>query len=52
MPALIGVQEFVEECSADYKSPITSSFVSRMNNMKQTIAMLEEVSCQHTNIVK
>lgn len=44
MPALIGVSEFVEECSADYKSPITSTFVSRMNNMKQTISTLEEVS--------
>lgn len=44
MPALIGVSEFVEECSADYKSPITSTFVSRMHNMKQTISTLEEVS--------
>lgn len=44
MPALIGVSEFVEECSADYKSPITSTFVSRMNNMRQTILTLEEVS--------
>jgi hypothetical protein len=44
MPALIGVSEFVEECSADYKSPITSTFVSRMNNMRQTISTLEEVS--------
>jgi hypothetical protein len=44
MPALIGVSEFVEETTSDYKSPITSSFVSRMQNMKQTIATLEEVS--------
>jgi chromosome segregation and condensation protein ScpB len=44
MPALIGVMEFVEETTADYKSPITSTFVSRMNNMKQTISTLEEVS--------
>lgn len=44
MPALIGVSEFVEESSADYKSPITSTFVSRMNNMRQTISTLEEVS--------
>lgn len=44
MPALIGVSEFVEETTADYKSPITSSFVSRMQNMKQTIATLEEVT--------
>jgi hypothetical protein len=44
MPALIGVSEFVEETTADYKSPITSTFVSRMQNMKQTISTLEEVS--------
>lgn len=44
MPALIGVSEFVEETTADYKSPITSTFVSRMLNMKQTISTLEEVS--------
>lgn len=46
MPALIGVSDFVEETTADYKSPITSSFVSRMQNMKQTIATLEEVSAK------
>ncbi|CAG9801236.1 unnamed protein product [Chironomus riparius] len=43
MPALIGVSEFVEETTADYKSPITSTFVSRMLNMKQTISTLEEL---------
>lgn len=43
MPALIGVTEFLDETIQDYKSPITSSFVSRMQNMKQTIATLEEV---------
>ena len=42
MPALIG--DIIEECSADYKSPITSTFVSRMNSMKFTISTLEEVS--------
>lgn len=46
MPALIGVSDFVEETTADYKSPITSSFVSRMQNMKQTIATLEDVSAK------
>lgn len=50
MPALIGVSEFVEETTADYKSPITSTFVSRMQNMKQTISTLEEVSVSH-NII-
>lgn len=44
MPALIGVMEFVDETTADHKSPITSTFVSRMNNMRQTISTLEEVS--------
>jgi hypothetical protein len=44
MPSLIGVSEFVEETTADYKSPITSTFVSRMQNMKQTISTLEDVS--------
>lgn len=36
--------EFVDETTADHKSPITSTFVSRMNNMRQTISTLEEVS--------
>lgn len=47
MPALISVEEFCDETVSDYKSPITSSFVSRMQNMKQTIATLEEVSLRH-----
>lgn len=44
MPSLIGVMDFVEETTADHKSPITSTFVGRMNSMRSTISTLEEVS--------
>ncbi|XP_063929317.1 arfGAP with SH3 domain, ANK repeat and PH domain-containing protein isoform X2 [Zophobas morio] len=42
MPTLVGVAEFVKETKDDYHSPITSSFVSRMAQFKNTIATLEE----------
>lgn len=43
MPALIGVNEFVDETRDDYNSPTTSTFVSRMGQCRHTIASLEEV---------
>lgn len=43
MPALIGVNEFVDETRDDYNSPTTSTFVSRMGQCRHTIAALEEV---------
>lgn len=43
MPTLIGVSEFVEETRDDYNSPITSTFVSRMQQCRNTITTLEEV---------
>lgn len=42
MPTFIGVSEFIEETRDDYNSPITSTFVSRMPQCKNTIAALEE----------
>ncbi|XP_018578890.1 arfGAP with SH3 domain, ANK repeat and PH domain-containing protein isoform X2 [Anoplophora glabripennis] len=42
MPTLIGVNEFVEETRDDYNSPITSTFVSRMQQCRNTITNLEE----------
>ncbi|KAL1492937.1 hypothetical protein ABEB36_011100 [Hypothenemus hampei] len=42
MPALIGVSEFVDETRDDYNSPITSTFVSRMQQCRNTITTLEE----------
>ncbi|XP_018326962.1 arfGAP with SH3 domain, ANK repeat and PH domain-containing protein isoform X2 [Agrilus planipennis] len=42
MPSLIGVSEFVEETREDYNSPITSTFVSRMQQCRNTINALEE----------
>ena len=44
MPALIGVNEFVDETRDDYNSPTTSTFVSRMTQCRNTIAVLEEVN--------
>lgn len=43
MPALIGVNEFVDETRDDYNSPTTSTFVSRMSQCRHTISTLEEV---------
>ncbi|KAF5281108.1 hypothetical protein FQR65_LT02974 [Abscondita terminalis] len=42
MPSLIGVSEFVDETREDYNSPITSTFVSRMQHCRNTITALEE----------
>nr|CAH7733807.1 unnamed protein product [Callosobruchus chinensis] len=42
MPTLIGVTEFVQETRDDYNSPITSTFVSRMQQCRNTITNLEE----------
>ncbi|XP_065224976.1 arfGAP with SH3 domain, ANK repeat and PH domain-containing protein [Planococcus citri] len=42
MPALIGVNEFVDETRDDYNSPTTSTFVSRMTQCRNTITTLEE----------
>lgn len=42
MPTLIGVSEFVDETRDDYNSPITSTFVSRMQQCRNTITTLEE----------
>ncbi|XP_060537226.1 arfGAP with SH3 domain, ANK repeat and PH domain-containing protein [Cylas formicarius] len=42
MPTIIGVSEFVDETRDDYNSPITSTFVSRMHQCRNTIAALEE----------
>jgi Arf-GAP/SH3 domain/ANK repeat/PH domain-containing protein len=42
MPTLVGVAEFVKETKDDYHSPITSTFVSRMAQFRNTIATLEE----------
>ncbi|XKL68849.1 hypothetical protein PGB90_006618 [Kerria lacca] len=42
MPALIGVNEFVDETRDDYNSPTTSTFVSRMSQCRHTISTLEE----------
>lgn len=44
MLTLIGVSEFVDETRDDYNSPITSTFVSRMQQCRNTITALEEVS--------
>lgn len=43
MPSLVSVSEFVDETKDDYSSPITSSFVSRMPQFRNTINTLEEV---------
>lgn len=43
MPTLVGVSEFVDETRDDYHSPITSTFVSRMAQFRNTITTLEEV---------
>ncbi|XP_022915073.1 arfGAP with SH3 domain, ANK repeat and PH domain-containing protein isoform X2 [Onthophagus taurus] len=42
MPHTIPVSEFVNETREDYNSPITSTFVSRMQECKNTISSLEE----------
>ncbi|KAF6213619.1 hypothetical protein GE061_011340 [Apolygus lucorum] len=42
MPALISVNEFVDETREDYNSPTTSTFVSRMPQCRLTISNLEE----------
>ncbi|XP_065337278.1 arfGAP with SH3 domain, ANK repeat and PH domain-containing protein isoform X6 [Cloeon dipterum] len=42
MPALIDINEFVDETRDDYNSPTTSTFVSRMPQCRQTINALEE----------
>ncbi|XP_066247330.1 arfGAP with SH3 domain, ANK repeat and PH domain-containing protein isoform X2 [Euwallacea similis] len=42
MLTLIGVSEFVDETRDDYNSPITSTFVSRMQQCRNTITALEE----------
>lgn len=53
MPALIGVNEFVDETRDDFNSPTTSTFVSRMAQCRHTITTLEEVRldarCSSTN---
>lgn len=43
MPGLVSVAEFVDETRDDYNSPITSTFVSRMPQFRNTINTLEEV---------
>lgn len=43
MPSQITISEFVEETRDDYNSPITSTFVSRMPQCRNTISALEEV---------
>lgn len=43
MPGLVSVTEFVDETRDDYSSPITSTFVSRMPQFRNTINTLEEV---------
>lgn len=50
MPTLVGVAEFVKETKDDYHSPITSTFVSRMAQFKNTISQLEEVRKMITSI--
>jgi hypothetical protein len=50
MPTLVGVAEFVKETKDDYHSPITSTFVSRMAQFRNTIATLEEVRKMITSI--
>lgn len=42
MPSLIGISDFVDETREDYNSPITSTFVSRMQHCRNTITALEE----------
>lgn len=48
MPTLpssfITVADFVQETRDDYNSPITSTFVSKMQQCRNTITTLEEVS--------
>lgn len=48
MPGLVSVAEFVEETRDDYSSPITSTFVSRMPQFRNTINTLEEVCLNNT----
>lgn len=43
MPGLVSISEFVDETRDDYTSPITSNFVSRMPQFRNTINTLEEV---------
>lgn len=40
----LSVDEFVAETLDDYNSPTTSQFVNRINDCRQTVANLEEVS--------
>lgn len=44
MPTIIGVSDFIQETKDDYNSPITSTFVSRMQQCRNTITYLEEVN--------
>lgn len=48
MPSLVTVSEFVEETRDDYSSPITSTFVSRMPQFRNTINTLEEVCLNYS----
>ncbi|CAG9816731.1 unnamed protein product [Phaedon cochleariae] len=42
LPTLITVSDFVQETRDDYNSPITSTFVSKMQQCRTTITTLEE----------
>ncbi|XP_015833458.2 arfGAP with SH3 domain, ANK repeat and PH domain-containing protein isoform X5 [Tribolium castaneum] len=53
MPTIVGVAEFVKETKDDYHSPITSTFVSRMPQFKNTISQLEEtLDCDRDGLTK
>ncbi|XP_050519427.1 arfGAP with SH3 domain, ANK repeat and PH domain-containing protein isoform X2 [Diabrotica virgifera virgifera] len=42
LPSFITVSDFVQETRDDYNSPITSTFVSKMHQCRNTITTLEE----------
>lgn len=50
MPGLVSVAEFVDETKDDYNSPITSTFVSRMPQFRNTINTLEEVCLNNASL--
>uniref|UniRef100_A0A8C3BD54 ArfGAP with SH3 domain, ankyrin repeat and PH domain 1 n=1 Tax=Cairina moschata TaxID=8855 RepID=A0A8C3BD54_CAIMO len=44
MPDQITVSEFIAETTEDYNSPTTSSFTTRLQNCRNTVTLLEEVT--------
>ena len=52
VPELISVNEYISEVKEDIDSPISSSFPSRMQACKNTVADLEEVTKTHWNQIK